>query len=289
MATLREIRDRISSVTSTQQITKAMKMVAAAKLRRAQENILAFRPYSYKLRDLIGHLIAMSEDLQSIPLLEKRPVEKVLIVVVTSDRGLCGAFNGNIIRHAVQRVAEYSNREVSIHAVGRKAAEFFEKRDFNVHGQKINLFNHLHFDDAVDISGQLVSRYLDGSFDRIEIIYNEFKSAIQQNLTVEQFLPFVPDEEMMESSSQVDFIYEPDKAAILNHLIPKHLNVQVWRTLLESSAAEQGARMTAMESATDNAQEMIEKLTVFYNRSRQAAITTEITEIVSGSEAQKEN
>ncbi len=289
MATLREIRNRISSVTSTQQITKAMKKVAAAKLRRAQENILAFRPYSYKLRDLIGHLITLSEDLHNIPLLEKRPVENVLLVVVTSDRGLCGAFNGNIIRHAILRIAEYSNREISVFTVGRKATEFFEKRDYVVQSQKVNLFNHLKFEDATDISSQLVSLYLDGTFDRIEIIYNEFKSAIQQNLIVEQFLPFVADEEMLKSVSKIDFIYEPDKASILNHLIPKHLNVQVWRTLLESNAAEQGARMTAMESATDNAQEMIEKLTVFYNRSRQAAITTEISEIVSGSEALKEN
>ena len=289
MATLREIRDRISSVKSTQQITKAMKMVAAAKLRRAQENILAFRPYSYELRDMIGHLIALSGDLKDISLLEKRPVEKVLIVVVTSDRGLCGAFNGNIIRHAVQRATEYTDREVSLYAVGRKASEFFIKRDFTVRDHSINIFNHLKFEDAAHISNELVSMYLNSEFDRIEVIYNEFKSAIQQNLVIEQFLPFVPDEEMMQDSSQIDFIYEPGKKEILNSVIPKHLNVQLWRTLLESNAAEQGARMTAMESATDNAQDLIERLTIFYNRSRQAAITTEISEIVSGSEALKEN
>lgn len=289
MATLREIRDRISSVTSTQQITKAMKMVAAAKLRRAQENILAFRPYSNELREMIGHLVALSGDLTGMPLLEKRPVEKVLVVVVTSDRGLCGGFNGNIIRHAVQRVAEYSNREVSVFAVGRKASEFFGKRDYIVHDQAINIFNHLKFESAADISGRLVSLYLNGTFDRIEIVYNEFKSAIQQTLRTEQFLPFVPDEEMVQARAEIDFIYEPGKREILNSLIPKHLNVQVWRTLLESNAAEQGARMTAMESATENAQELIERLTIFYNRSRQAAITTEISEIVSGSEALKEN
>ncbi len=289
MATLREIRDRISSVTSTQQITKAMKMVAAAKLRRAQENILAFLPYSYELRGMIGHLVALSGDLTEIPLLEKRPVEKVLIVVVTSDRGLCGAFNGNIIRHAVQRIAEYSNREVAVFAVGRKAYEFFSKRDYTVHDHVINIFNHLHFESAADISGRLVALYLAEEFDRIEIIYNEFKSAIQQTLRAEQFLPFVPDEEMEKAGEEIDFIYEPGKEEILNQLIPKHLNVQIWRTLLESNAAEQGARMTAMESATENAQELIERLTIFYNRSRQAAITTEISEIVSGSEALKEN
>ncbi len=289
MATLREIRDRITSVTSTQQITKAMKMVAAAKLRRAQENILAFRPYSYELRNLIGHLVATASDLTGIPLLEKRPVEKVLLVVVTSDRGLCGAFNGNIIRRTVQRVAEYKDREVSLFVIGRKSAEFFSKRDYTIQGEKINLFNHLKFEDAVDISSQLVSLYLNGAFDRIEFVYNEFKSAIQQNLQVEQFLPFVSEEGSDDTRAQVDFIYEPGKIEILNTLIPKHLNVQVWRILLESNAAEQGARMTAMESATDNAQEMIDRLTVHYNRSRQAAITTEISEIVSGAEALKEN
>ncbi len=289
MATLREIRDRISSVSSTQQITKAMKMVAAAKLRRAQENILAFRPYSYELRGMIGHLVALSGDLTEIPLLEKRPVEKVLLVVVTSDRGLCGGFNGNIIRHAVQRIADYSNREVSVFAVGRKADEFFGKRDYTVRDKSVNIFNHLHFESAADISKRLVSLYLSGEFDRIEIVYNEFKSAIQQTLRIEQFLPFVPDEEMVNASAEIDFIYEPGKEEILNNLIPKHLNVQIWRTLLESNAAEQGARMTAMESATENAQDLIERLTIFYNRSRQAAITTEISEIVSGSEALKEN
>ena len=289
MATLREIRNRISSVKSTQQITKAMKMVAAAKLRRAQENILAFRPYSYSLRSLIGQLNSVSEDITDIPLLKKRPVEKVLVVVVTSDRGLCGGFNGNLIRHTVQRMAEYSDREVSLFLVGRKGYEFFSKRDYTIEDQWVNLFNHLKFEDAADISSQLVALYLSGEFDRVEIIYNEFKSAIQQNLTTEQFLPFVPDEEMEQQQSQIDFIYEPGQREILNSLIPKHLNVQVWRILLESNAAEQGARMTAMESATDNAQEIIEKLTVFYNRSRQAAITTEISEIVSGSEALKEN
>ncbi len=289
MATLREIRDRITSVTSTQQITKAMKMVAAAKLRRAQENIMAFRPYSYELRSLIGHLVSTSSDLTGIPLLEKRPVEKVLLVVVTSDRGLCGAFNGNIIRRTVQRVAEFTDREVSLFVVGRKSAEFFGKRDYTVQGQKINLFNHLKFEDAVEISSHLVSLYLSGAFDRIEFVYNEFKSAIQQNLQVEQFLPFVSEEEADDAHAQIDFIYEPGKLEILNTLIPKHLNVQVWRILLESNAAEQGARMTAMESATDNAQDMIDRLTVHYNRSRQAAITTEISEIVSGAEALKEN
>jgi len=289
MATLREIRQRIASIRSTQQITKAMKMVAAAKMRRAQESIVAIRPYAYKLRDLIGDLTALSSDVKGIPLMDKRPVERVLLVVVSADRGLCGAFNSNIIRTAIERIAEYENREYALYIVGRKAFEFFGKRDYPIQDKKINFFNNLIFDDALDISRNLVSLYTAGQFDRVEIIYNEFKSAIRQLVISEQFLPFVPDAEMESEKSQVDFIYEPDKISILNQVIPKNLNVQVWRILLESNAAEQGARMTAMENATENAQEIVEKLTIYYNRSRQAAITKEISEIVGGAEALKES
>lgn len=289
MATLREIHDRISSIKSTQQITKAMKMVAAAKLRRAQENILAFRPYSYEIRNLIAHLVARSGHLQSIPLLQHRTVGKVLTVVVTADRGLCGAFNANIIRHSAQRIAEHTASEVSVFNVGRKGLEYFSKRDFQIQGERINFFNHLKFDDALEISRTLVSLYTSGEFDRIEFIYNEFKSAVQQDVVVEQFLPFVPDEELAQSTSQVDFLYEPGKEEILETLIPMHLNIQVWRILLESNAAEQGARMTAMENATENADELVGKLTIFYNRTRQAKITTEISEIVGGANALKES
>lgn len=289
MATLREIHDRISSIKSTQQITKAMKMVAAAKLRRAQENILAFRPYSYEIRNLIAHLVARSGRLQSIPLLQHRAVGKVLTVVVTADRGLCGAFNANIIRHSAHRIAEHTASEVSVFNVGRKGLEYFSKRDFQIQGERINFFNHLKFDDALEISRTLVSLYTSGEFDRIEFVYNEFKSAVQQDVVVEQFLPFVPDEELAQSTSQVDFLYEPGKEEILETLIPMHLNIQVWRILLESNAAEQGARMTAMENATENADELVGKLTIFYNRTRQAKITTEISEIVGGANALKES
>ena len=289
MATLREIQDRISSIKSTQQITKAMKMVAAAKLRKAQENILAFRPYSYEIRSLIAHLVARSANVEGIPLLQRRSVSKVLTVVVTSDRGLCGAFNANIIRRAVQGIADYSASEVSVFNIGRKGLEYFSKRDYQIQGQSINFFNHLKFDNALEISRTLVSLYSSGEFDRIEFLYNEFKSAIHQDVVVEQFLPFVPDEELEKSSSKVDFLYEPGKEEILQTLIPMHLNIQVWRILLESNAAEQGARMTAMESATENANELVGRLTVFYNRTRQAKITTEISEIVGGANALKES
>ena len=289
MANLREIRKRIASVRSTQQITKAMKMVAAAKLRRAQENIIAFRPYSYELRDLIAHLTALMGDKKEVPLMIYRPVQKVLLVVVTADRGLCGAFNHNIIRRAHERVQEYQDTEVELYLVGRKGLEYFRKRPVTINTSKINFFNDLNFHDAVEVTDTILRIYQEQRFDRVEFIYNEFKSAVQQNVIVEQFLPFVPDEEMVKSSEQVDFLYEPDKKTILNAIIPRHLRVQTWRILLESNAAEQGARMTAMENATENAEEMVHQLTIFYNRSRQASITTEISEIVSGAEALKES
>lgn len=288
MATLREIRTRISSIHSTQQITKAMKMVAAAKMRKAQESILAIRPYAYKLRDLIADLTATASENSSIPLMEKRPVQKTLFVVIAADRGLCGAFNSNIFRSLLERLRNYQNESYALYTIGRKSFDFFKKRNFPIEDHKINFFNWLEFNDAVEISRNLVSLYKSKKYDRIEIVYNEFKSAISQLVISEQFLPFTPDEEAEKDTSQVDFIYEPDKKAILNEVIPKNLNVQIWRMLLESNAAEQAARMTAMENATENAQEIVDKLTIFYNRSRQASITTEITEIVSGAEALKE-
>ena len=289
MATLREIRDRISSIKSTQQITKAMKMVAAAKLRRAQDNIISMRPYAYRMRDVIGHLTALAVETGEIPLMQQRPVERVLLVVVTADRGLCGAFNSNIIRQTTHRINEYKEIELEIYPVGRKGYEFFSRRSIPIKEQKINFFNFLAFEDAIQISKDLISYFNSGAYDRIEIVYNEFKSVVQQNVIVETFLPFTPDPEMLEDKSMVDFIYEPDKETILNVLIPKHLNTQIWRILLESYAAEQGARMTAMESATDNAEELVNTLTIYYNRTRQAAITKEIAEIVGGAEALKES
>jgi len=287
MATLREIRRRISSIQSTQQITKAMKMVAAAKLRRAQEKIIATRPYAQKLNETIGHLIAKSENV-SIPLLEKRQIEKLLIVVVTADRGLCGGFNNNLIRFAVNQINLNSDYEVQVYPVGKKAFEYFSKRDYTLFSHKTNFFNQLSFEDAKQIVSNIVDAYQKKNFDKIEIVYNEFKSAVRQIVQAEQFLPFVADEEILKEKSQVDFLYEPGKEEILNYIIPKQLNIQMWKILLESNAAEQGARMTAMENATENADELISYLTLHYNRARQAEITTEISEIVGGAEALKE-
>jgi len=287
MATLRDIRRRIASIHSTQQITKAMKMVAAAKLRRAQENIMATRPYAQKLQELMGHIMARVE-IREHPLLKQREVKNVLHVVVTADRGLCGAFNANLIRFAEHQIRTTSDAESHVFTVGRKGFEYFSKRNFRVFDHKINFFNNLQFEDVHDITKKIVAGYESEQFDRIEVIYNQFKSAIQQNIIKEQFLPFKPDEELLASTSEVDFIYEPEKAAILHTLIPKQLNIQMWKVLLESNAAEQGARMTAMENATENAEDLIAYLTLHYNRARQAAITKEITEIVGGAEALKE-
>jgi len=287
MATLREIRHRIASIRSTQQITKAMKMVAAAKLRKAQESILATRPYAQKLSETIGHIMARLEDYTN-PILQTRPVEKVLVVIVTADRGLCGAFNSNLIRYAENLIRSYEELEVHIYPIGKKAYEYFSRRDYQIYKQKINFFNQLNFQDSTEIVTILTDSYINLLFDKIEIIYNQFKSAIQQTITLEQMLPFIPDERMLSESSQIDFIYEPSKTDILNTILPRHLNIEMWKILLESNAAEQGARMTAMESATENAEELIDFLTLTYNRVRQSAITKEISEIVGGAEALKE-
>jgi F-type H+-transporting ATPase subunit gamma len=289
MATLREIRQRISSVKSTQQITKAMKMVAAAKLRKAQESIVAIRPYAYSLRDMIAHLSGLDEDVVKLPLLEKRPVEKVLIVTVAADRGLCGGFNSNVMRAAVNLIDQYGDTKYELLTIGNKSSDFFSKRDYPIFKKETNFFHDLTFEDAVSVSRTLISAYESKEYDRIEIVYNEFKSAIQQNIITEQFLPFTPAEGDIAHLKNVNYIYEPDVKTILTTLIPKDLNVQIWRILLESNAAEQGARMTAMENATENAEEMKSNLTLHYNRVRQAGITKELSEIVGGADALKES
>lgn len=287
MATLREIRRRIASVRSTQQITKAMKMVAAARLRKAQEKALSLRPYAEKLDEMVRHLMANVENHHD-PLLQIRPVEKVLVVIVTADRGLCGGFNSNVIRESVRTIQSINEKEIQVYPVGRKSKEYFAKRDYVLYSFKQNFYNQLGFTDAVELSSKLIEAYKENHFDKIEIVYNKFKSAVAQELTHEQFLPILPDEEMVQEKSSIDFLYEPSKEEILSAIIPKHLNSQMWKILLESNAAEQAARMTAMENATENAEEMIASLTLTYNRARQAAITKEISEIVGGAEALKE-
>ena len=287
MATLRDIRRRISSVKSTQQITRAMKMVAAAKLRRAQEKILKARPYAYELRNVIGHL-ANIVDHDAHPLLSVREVQSVGFVVVTSDRGLCGAFNINIIRRATEQIkaAQAEGKSAKLILVGKKARDYFRRRDYEIIAEHIDLFNKLDFSHAPALAGDITRFYTQGEVDLVSVIYNEFKSAVQQNLTVEQLLPIEP-KSIEGSTLKFNYIYEPSPDTIINVLLPRQINIQTWRILLETSSAEHGARMTAMEVATENAQEMITDLTLHYNRVRQASITKEILEIIGGAEALK--
>jgi F-type H+-transporting ATPase subunit gamma len=281
MASLKQIRRRIASVKSTQQITKAMKMVAAAKLRRAQENIIKARPYSLKLRDVIRDLAAYTEREQH-PLLAVREPEKVAIMIVTADRGLCGSFNSNIIRRAVDVIKVEDTDDIRLINVGRRGHDFFRKRGYNIIQHHIELFRYLHFGNAASIGQSVTDLYIQQELDRVYLVYNEFKSAVQQRVIVEQLLPIIP--EPPGEGFAYDFLFEPSPAAVLDGILPLYVNVQLWRVLLESNAAEQGARMTAMENATENADELIDDLTLHYNKARQAAITKELLEVVSGAE-----
>jgi len=286
MATLREIKRRIVSIKSTEQITKAMKMVAAAKLRKAQENILAARPYADGISVLIKDILAKVESADN-PLFQLREVNHLGIVVVTADRGLCGSFNTNLIKQALYEIHENIDKESFLFTVGRKGHEFLKKRNYNILDSYINIFNHLEFPLAPQIVDSILQAYLSGKVDKVIIVYNEFKSAVQQNIVVEQFLPILPEDFDESEPTGYDYIFEPDKQELLGSLLPKHLNMQMWKILLESNAAEQGARMTAMENATENANDMIGSLTLKYNRARQSSITTELSEIVGGAEALK--
>jgi len=293
MPTLREVRSRISGVKKTEKITRAMKMVAAAKLRRAQTALVAARPYAKGMRRLLQHLLP-AIDKASQPLLMPRPVQALGIVVVTSDRGFCGAFNTNIIKTAQERIAaavdeKGAQRPVRLYCLGKKGADFFARQKMTLAARRPGLFNKLVFGDAQKIARDLTDSYLKGEIDAVELVYNEFKSAVQQRIVVEQYLPIVPEEaaraEAAASKRIPDYIYEPSQEALMSALLPKYLNFTLWRVLLESNAAEEGARMTAMENATENANEMIDTLQLQYNKARQAAITKELLEVVSGAEA----
>lgn len=291
MATLKDIRTRIKSIKSTQQVTKAMKMVSAAKLRRAQDSAIQARPYAAKLREMLGSLSARVDTTLN-PLLSARDdAKKVLVVLITSDRGLCGAFNANIIKLAQKIVTEdfgylYRNGKVEMICAGTKGNDFFRKRGFAVVKAYPGVFQNLHFGVAKEIAEYASEKYLKGEVDRVVVVYNEFKSVLAPTLKSEVLLPISPEKEMeTESGSSSDYIYEPSPASIIDVLVPKHLNTQVWRMMLESNAAEHAARMTAMDSATENAKELLRVLNISYNRARQAAITTELSEIVAGAEA----
>jgi F-type H+-transporting ATPase subunit gamma len=291
MPTLREVRSRISGVKKTQKITKAMKMVAAAKLRRAQSAVVSARPYAATMKSMLQHLAAQAEGAGGT-LLTEREVRSVALVVVTADRGLCGAFNSNLIKSAITRMEErypgwHASGKVALFCIGRRASDFFVRRQYRVAGKFVGIFDHLAVGDALRIARDLVGGFERGEYDRVEIIYNSFKSIARQEIVFEQFLP-VPTAVLKEGEKPmagVDYIYEPSKERLLEALIPKYLNFEVWRVLLESNAAEQGARMAAMENATSNADELVSTLQLQYNKARQASITKELLEIVSGAEA----
>ncbi|MEQ8581837.1 MAG: ATP synthase F1 subunit gamma [Marinoscillum sp.] len=292
MANLKEVKGRIQSVTSTQQITKAMKMVAAAKLRRAQDRITQMRPYSQKLSAIIQNVSAgVDSDQVGNPYAEAKEVGKVLLIVVTSDRGLCGGFNSSIFKHTKTLVdREYADVEAAgnlmLMPIGKKAYDHFKKRGYNIIEDYHLLFSNLDFEHALEAAEYAMSGFLDGEFDKVEIIYNEFKNVATQIVRNEQFLPVQNlTEEGDALAETADYIYEPNQKFIFSEIIPKSLKIQFYKTLLESNASEQGARMTAMGQATDNAGELLKELKLTYNRTRQAAITKEILEIVGGAEA----
>ena len=283
MANLKEIRNRISSVSSTMQITSAMKMVSAAKLKKAQDAITAMRPYANKLTELLQSLSATLDDDSGSKFSTQREVNNVLIVAITSNRGLCGAFNSNIIKEVSRLKNEvYSNKNVSFVAIGKKANDAFKKTS-KVVANKSEVFDDLTFENVAEIAQMLMEKFVEGDFDKIELVYNKFKNAATQEVMTEQFLPIVPVEG--EANTNVDYIFEPSKVEIVEALIPKALKTQLYKAVRDSFASEHGARMTAMHKATDNATELRDQLKLTYNKARQAAITNEILEIVGGAEA----
>lgn len=286
---LRDMRRKIASIQSTQKITNTMKLVAAAKLRRAQNDILLMRPYAYKMHEMVSSLaLRANPDLH--PLLAKKEEHRVLLVVVTSDRGLCGAFNANILKRAEGFVKEKQEKgqEVSILTIGRKARDYFKHRaQYQVARTFVDFFiKRVEYDNAAMVAELVTAEFVQGKYDAVYVIYNEFKSAIRQDVTVERLLPIEP-MEVREGEPLVDFIYEPSPQEILEDLLPLHFKTQIYRVFLESYASEQGARMTAMDNATNNAEELIKNLTLQYNKARQAAITKELLEVVAGAEALK--
>jgi F-type H+-transporting ATPase subunit gamma len=290
MANLKEVRIRISSVQSTQQITKAMKMVSAAKLKRATNAIVQLRPYATKLKEILGNLSASLEGTSS-PFIQEREPNKVLIVVVSSNRGLAGAFNMNVIKAANNLIAEkYSeqlkNGNVNIVAIGKKSQDFYEKRNYTVIGNNNEVYSALTFENVTKITDAIMVGFEKGEFDKVELVYNRFKNAAVQILTTEQLLPLpkadVPSEV---KAANVDYILEPNQDEIVKELIPKSIKIQLYKAVLDSHASEHGARMTSMDKATENAGDLLKALKLAYNQARQAAITTELTEIVSGAAA----
>ena len=288
---LKEVRTRISSVMSTQQITKAMKMVSAAKLKRAQDKIIQMRPYANKLNEIMENIVAGNEENLSLALAEERPLKKALAIVVSSDRGLCGGFNSNVIKRVNALLkGRFSDLEkTDLLFVGKKAYDYFKSRHEHNITDYVNLFAELSFEKTAGIADYAISAFLKKDYDRVVIVYAQFKNAATQDFVAERLLPLVDnDNKKTEDTISKDFIFEPSKEEILNELIPKIVKTKVYKAVLESNASEHGARMTAMEQATENANDLLRELRLSYNRARQAAITTELTEIVSGAAALEE-
>ncbi|MGH2648003.1 MAG: ATP synthase F1 subunit gamma [Ginsengibacter sp.] len=286
---LKEVRNRIQSVKSTQQITKAMKMVSAAKLRRAQDAVIQMRPYARKLQEMLANIVSSAEGDVNMELAIERPVQKVLVIVITSDRGLCGGYNSNLIKLAKQVIKDkYATAAAKGNAemltLGKKGYEHFTKNKFKVIDHYWNIFSELSFEHVANVAKFAMDAFAKGEVDAVELVYSEFKNAATQKFTVEQFLP-VKKSEKKKGQVKADFIFEPDKNILIKELMPKILNTQLYKAILDAHASEHGARMTAMDKATENAEELLKNLKISYNRARQAAITTELTEIVSGAAA----
>ncbi len=281
MPSLIDIRRRIRSVKSTQQITKAMKMVSAARLRRAQERVVSARPYGNMLRQMLSNVAAASGEEYSSPLLEARSEHRIQLVLFTSDRGLAGAFNTNLIRAAQKFIDDRPGCQVELVTVGRKGRDYFRRRTWTITEEHLGLLNKIQYADAQSIGQKLAKRIIDDEIDAVYVIYNEFKSVVTQTLTVNKVLPVTPPAE----AATVDYLYEQPAAELLAALLPKYIELQVYSAMIETAAAEHAARMTAMDSATSNASDMIERLTIYMNRVRQASITREIIEVVSGASA----
>ncbi len=286
---LKEVRNRIKSVQSTQQITKAMKMVSAAKLRRAQDAITQMRPYAQKLQEMLSNIVSNSDGDVNMALAAERPIENVMIIVVTSDRGLCGGYNSNLIKLAKQVIAEkypeqFAKGKIQILPIGKKGYESFTKSGFKVVNQYWDIFTGLSFAKVQTAAKHAMDAFANKEVDAVELIYSEFKNAATQRFVAEQFLP-VSKVAKTEGQKNADFIFEPDKNVLIAELMPKILNTQLFKATLDANASEHGARMTAMDKASDNANELLKSLKISYNRARQAAITTELTEIVSGAAA----
>jgi F-type H+-transporting ATPase subunit gamma len=286
MANLRDIRKRIDSVKNTQKITNAMKMVAAAKLRRAEEAIVSARPYGDKMRQVLESLSART-DVKAHPLLQVQEVKKVLLVEITADRGLCGAFNANLNRRAEAFIKEMkaNGKEVDLVCVGRKSNDYFRRRQVNIAGTFVNVMNNVSYDLASEVAGTATEKFLAGEYDEAYVLFMKFRTAATQHVTLRKLLPVSPEEEQTERRRE--YLYEPSEEELLSDILPRYVVTQIYTSLLDSVASEHGARMTSMEAATSNAEEMIYKLTLKFNRIRQESITTELMEIVSGAEALK--